>query len=551
MLKSLKISNYALIERVEIGFDSELSVITGETGAGKSILLGALALILGQRSDVNALNNKESKCVVEAEFDIQSYGMESLFEEKDVDYEPHTIIRREILPNGKSRAFVNDTPVNLSFLKNVSSKLIDVHSQHQNLLLSDDSFQLMVVDTIADNAKLKAAYTDLYRDYKKLSNKINQLVDENDKQKTDMDYIRFQYEQLYNAQLKEGELIAIEKELEQLEHAEEIKLGLNGAVQLLNAEQNGALFGIYEAVAQLRKIADFLPEGESILSRLDSAYIDMKDLAGDLDQKAEEIEYDPLLIQQKQTRVDLLYSLIQKHRVGSLEELIVLATEFEDKIRKFTNFDEELEALHNQLKQLELKLAKAAKELTKSRIGVFKNIKQAIESQLIELGMPHAQILIKHENAQAYSSSGKDEISILFSANKSGQPAEINKVASGGEMSRVMLSIKSLLSKAKGLPTLIFDEIDTGVSGEVADKMGRIMTDIAKTIQVITITHLPQIAVKGKNHYKVFKTDNAHQTVSQIKQLTEEERIVEVAKMLSGSELSDAALSNARSLLQN
>ncbi len=551
MLKSLSISNYALIDKVEVAFDSGLTVITGETGAGKSVLLGALSLILGQRSDVNALLNKEQKCVVEGEFYIGNYGLIDFFKENDVDYEEVTIIRRELLPSGKSRAFVNDTPVNLGFLKSISAQLIDVHSQHQNLLLDDNGFHMMVVDTLADNQSLVAEYRVQFEAYKALQKDIEEMIAENDKQKADLDYMQFQFEQLSTANLKADEQAELEQSLEQLSHAEEIKTNLVEVVNNLSQEPSPVIDVLRDSINKLGRIANYLPDGKELVQRLESARIDLKDVADDLETRSEDMDYNPELIQQTQERLDLLYGLQQKHRAESVEELIVLRDELQQNIDKVNFFDEELNAKQNSLTLLEKELNEACKKITDSRKKVFGNVKSNIENQLQNLGIPHANFVVQHQLSKYFTANGKDEIEFLFAGNKGGQPAPINKVASGGEISRVMLSIKSLLSSSKGLPTIIFDEIDTGVSGEVADQMGEIMTQMGRSMQVISITHLPQITVKGDHHFKVFKTDEADKTISNIRKLTHEDRVVEVAKMLSGSTLSDAAIENARSLLNN
>lgn len=551
MLKSLSISNYALIDRVEVVFDSGLTVITGETGAGKSVLLGALSLILGQRSDANALLDKEQKCVVEGEFYIGNYGLIDFFKENDVDYEDVTIIRRELLPSGKSRAFVNDTPVNISFLKSISAQLIDVHSQHQNLLLDDNGFHMMVVDTLAGNKLLITEYRMQYENYKELQKDIAEMIAENDRQKADLDYMQFQFEQLHNANLKAGEQAELEQSLQQLSHAEEIKVNMVEVVNNLSQEPSSVIDVLADSINKVRRIANFLPDGDELIQRLESARIDLKDIADDLETRSEDMDYNPELIQQVQERLDLLYSLQQKHRVESVEELMGLRDDLQRSIDKVNFFDEELKTKQVKLTQLQQELNDTCKKITDSRVKVFGEIKSSIEKQLQSLGIPHANFVVQHQVSKQFTVNGKDEIEFLFAGNKGGIPAPINKVASGGEISRVMLSIKSLLSSSKGLPTIIFDEIDTGVSGEVADQMGEIMTQMGRSMQVISITHLPQITVKGDHHYKVFKTDEADKTISNIRKLTHEDRVVEVAKMLSGSTLSEAALENARSLLNN
>ncbi|MCU4155417.1 DNA repair protein RecN [Carboxylicivirga sp. A043] len=551
MLKSLSISNYALIDKVEVVFDGGLTVITGETGAGKSVLLGALSLILGQRSDTNALLNKEQKCVVEGEFFIGNYGLVDLFEDNDVDYEEVTIIRRELLPSGKSRAFVNDTPVNLGFLKGISAQLIDVHSQHQNLLLDDSGFHMMVVDTLADNAKLLTDYSQLFKNYKSLIKEIDAMIAENDKQKADLDYMQFQFEQLDSANLKVDEQKELEQSLEQLSHAEEIKTNLVEVVNNLSQEPSPVIDLLADSVSKLEKISSYLPDGDELRQRLESAKIDLKDLADDLETRSEDLDFDPETIQQVQERLDLIYGLQQKHRVDSIEELIALKDDLQQNIDKVNFFDDDLKSKQKALDTLKKDLNKVSASITKSRKGVFTLVKSSIEKQLQVLGIPHANFVIEHALSDEFTVNGKDEIQFLFAGNKGGVPAPINKVASGGEISRVMLSIKSLLSSSKGLPTIIFDEIDTGVSGEVADQMGGIMAHMGSSMQVISITHLPQITVKGDHHFKVFKTDQADKTISNIRKLSHEDRVVEVAKMLSGSTLSDAAIENARALLNN
>ncbi len=549
MLKSLFISNYALIDQVEIDFKEGFSVITGETGAGKSIMLGALAMVLGQRSDVSVLKNKEKKSVIEAEFDIADYGFNTLFEEEDIDYEDITLIRREILANGKSRAFVNDTPVNLGFLKKIAPLLIDIHSQHQNLLLGDTGFQLNVVDTVAQNKDILELYKNKYKVLKKLTKEKAELEEQNAKLNADVDYMQFQYNQLDELKLKAGEQEELEQEQELLSHAEEVKGGLFNVVQLFNGDNVPVLNSLKESLKSLEKIAPYLSDVEGWKSRIDSAYLDLDDLISEMDTVMDGIEYDPERLQSVSSRLDQIFSLQQKHKVTSIEELIHIKDDLETQLKKISSFDDDLEAKQKEIDRALADLGVVSEKLTKSRKKVLKGIETTITDQLFELGMPNATLKVICNVLSDYSDSGKDDIEFLFSANKNGDLAAIPKVASGGEMSRVMLCIKSLLSISKGLPTIIFDEIDTGVSGEVADKMGKIMQDISNNIQVISITHLPQIAVKGKQHYKVFKKDNQHSTQTSIEELSTDNRITEIAKMLSGSNLTDAALSNAKDLL--
>jgi DNA repair protein RecN (Recombination protein N) len=551
MLRKLSIRNYALIEKAEIGFDKGLSVITGETGAGKSILLGALGLIQGQRADASVLFNKEDKCVVEAVFDVANYGLEQLFEQEDIDFENQSVIRREITPNGKSRAFINDTPVTVALLKTIAERLIDIHSQHQNLLLGDDNYQLAVIDTIAGNSELKATYRTQYQQYKQLVQRHQEMIAENEKLKQDQDYLTFQFNQLKDAKLEPGELPVLEEELERQTHAEEIKSGVASAVENLSGEEFSAAKNLADTINSINKIAPFLPSQFNAAERLEAARIDLADLAASLERFGEGIEFDMSRITFLQQRIDLINSLMQRHKVSSPEELIAIRDSLEQQLKKIIFFDDSLQELQKQIDNQEARLNEEAIKLTESRRNVFGHITSSIESRLRELGIANAVFVINHSSSNQYMPSGRDEIEFMFSANKNGTPDLIAKVASGGEMSRVMLSIKSLLSSAKGLPTIIFDEIDTGVSGEVAGRMGSIMAQMSSNIQVVAITHLPQIASKGNQHFKVFKTDTDHHTVSSIVQLGNEERITEIAKMLSGTELTEAALQNARDLMKN
>lgn len=551
MLKSLSIKNYALIDKASIGFGAGFTVITGETGAGKSIMLGALGLVLGQRSDVSVIGDKEKKCVIEGIFDVSGYGLKSLFEEEDVDYEEETVLRREILPSGKSRAFVNDTPVNLNFLKSLSDKLIDVHSQHQNLLLGDNRFQLNVVDTVAGNQALRASYREAYRIYRKLLTEKKKLEELNTRQRNDQDYWEFQFKQLEEANLQAGEQPEMERELETLSHVEEIKSALSQASMVLYESEQPMVQELFHLKETLQKISAYLPQGDELSQRLNSVYIELKDIAEEITERGSEVEFDPARQQMVQERLDMIFSLEQKHHVDSVEALIEIKEDLSSKLEQLASFDEELARVEQDIAKALEKLTEQSDALTQSREKVFKRIEQSIQGQLRELGMPNARFSVSNQRNNDFGSEGQDEIAFLFSANKSAQLTDIPKVASGGEISRVMLCIKSLLSDAKGLPTIIFDEIDTGVSGEIADRMGRIMQTMGKNIQVISITHLPQIAGKGNRHFKVFKTETDHQTISSVKLLSNDERLTEIAGMLSGSSVSEAALENARLLMEN
>ncbi len=551
MLKSLYVSNYALIDHLEIGFGNGFTVITGETGAGKSIILGALSLVLGQRSDTSVLKDKDKKSVIEAEFNIENYGFETLFKSEDVDYLKDTIIRREILPGGKSRAFVNDTPVNLNFLKKISLQLIDIHSQHQNLLLGDTGFQLSVVDTVADNYDLLQDYRKKFADYNGLLKKRKVLEESNLKLKDDADYMQYQYDQLNELKLQTNEQEELEKESELLSHAEEIKGNLYQVTKVFNGDGNPILPSLKDALKNIERIVRYVPEGEEWQKRVESAYLDLDDLSSELELKMDGIEYDPERLNYVNTRLDQIFAQQQKHKVKTIEELLEIKNSLEQQLQQISSFDEDLKEIEKEIESSKSQLSVSAGKLSISRKKVLKQIEETIVNQLTDLGMPNATLKVDCEQIDGFKEDGTDNINFLFSANKNGVKAAIPKVASGGEMSRVMLCIKSLLSLSKGLPTIIFDEIDTGVSGEVADKMGDIMHSISQNIQVISITHLPQIAVKGKFHYKVFKLDDHLDTKTSIEKLSYEKRVTEVAKMLSGSNLTEAALINAKELLGN
>jgi len=550
MLKQLLISNYALIDFADIRFESGFTVITGETGAGKSIMLGALALLLGQRADTSVIRDKEQKCVVEATFSLDNHALEPLFKSEDVDFEPETVIRREVLPTGKSRSFVNDTPVTINFLKELSRKLVDIHSQHQNLLLGDDSFQLMVVDTVAGNRALKDSYSMNFMKLRQLKSECQQMINAHQKQQSDRDYISFQAEQLRSAALRQGELAELERELDQLTHVEEIKSALSEANALMVENDYPLVDGLHSLKSEINKIARFLGGGDELSSRVDSIYLELKDIAREIENMSLAIEFDPQRVRVVQERLSLIYTLLQKHQVKTDGELIELLESFDERLSKLNSHDEDLNNLKKMIAAQEEVVKEHANTLSASREKVLKTIEDAVEKQLRELGMPFARFSVSRAEAVEYKADGIDEIQFLFSANKNTPVDEIPKIASGGEMSRVMLSVKALLSSTRELPTIIFDEIDAGVSGEIADRMGRIMQQMGSSMQVISITHLPQIASKGKHHYKVYKSDTGHQTVTGIKLLGKDERVLEVAGMLSGSEMSEAAIVNARHLLE-
>ena len=549
MLQFLAIQNYTLINQIEIDFKNGFSIITGETGSGKSILLGALGLVLGQRPDTNILKDKDRRCVIEANFNITKYHLQKFFTDAEMEYEEETILRREILPNGKTRAFVNDSPVNIKLLKELGCKLIDIHSQNQNLSLGDPEYQMGIVDTYAQHSSLLEDYQVQFEEYQDIKRDLKNQEEIARKEKSDLDYYQFQLQQLLDANLIEGEQVEMESELKTLNHAEEIKTNLFKASNLLNEGDVAIISLLKEARTSISQVKDVFAEGEEFYKRFDSSCIELQDLASELERSYEAMEFDPSRINFLNEKLDAIYGLQQKHRVDSVEELIRIREDLDDKVQKISSSDDSIEELKLQLQKQESKLAKASGKLSKSRRSVIPEIEKYLESQLIQLGMPHANINFEQTITEEYLYLGQDLIRILFSANKNGQPEEISKVASGGEVSRLMLSIKSLISASTALPSIVFDEIDTGVSGEIADKMGIVMRRMAENIQVISITHLPQIASKGSYHYKVYKADDELETYSNIVLLDKESRIEELAKMLSGSDMTQAAMENAKVLL--
>ena len=549
MLQSLAIQNYTLINQIEIDFNNGFSIITGETGSGKSILLGALGLVLGQRPETNILKDKDRKCVVEAHFNISKYHLQKFFADAEMEYEEETILRREILPNGKTRAFVNDSPVNIKLLKELGLKLIDIHSQNQNLSLGDPEYQMGIVDTYAQHASLLNDYQVQFENYQHIKRELHRKEQIALKEKSDLDYYQFQLEQLLDANLVDGEQVEMESELETLNHAEEIKTNLFKASNLLSEGEVAIISLLKEARAAIGQVQNVFSDGENFYERFESSCIELQDLASELERSYESMEFDPSRISFLNERLDTIYSFQQKHRVESVEELINIREDLDQKVQDISSSDDLIEELKAQLQKQESKLVKASEKLSKSRRFVIPDIEKALESQLIQLGMPHAKINFKQSIAEEFQYLGRDLIRILFSANKNGQLEEISKVASGGEMSRLMLSIKYLISASTALPSIVFDEIDTGVSGEIADKMGVVMRDMAENIQVISITHLPQIASKGNYHYKVYKADDELETYSNIVLLDSESRIEELAKMLSGADMTQAAMENAKVLL--
>jgi len=551
MLKTLHISNYALISEINIGFSSGFSVITGETGAGKSIIIGALSLILGQRAESRFIKEGEEKAVVEAEFDIRDYHLEHFFEKNELDYQPEQcIIRREITSSGKSRAFINDTPVSLQVLREISAKLIDIHSQHENLLLSDDQYQLQVVDNMAQNTSILKQYQQHFTQWKNLQTQLYHLQKTADKQLSELDYMKFQFQQLEAAQLSENEQNELEMELETLSHTEEIKQELQKAGFLLKDEQM-SLALLKEAIDAVGRIKNYISEDENWHERLESVYIELKDIAQEIINFEERIDFQPERLQWIEQRLNEIYSLEKKFKLNSISELLLLKEKLKAELQHIESYDEEIDTLQKKIAESYENVQLQAELLTKSRSNAIEPIENFLKEQLSRLGMPNIRFKIEITEAGEFSETGKDMVQFLFSANKNQSLQPVAQIASGGEVSRLMLSIKSLMAHRAGLPTIIFDEIDTGVSGEIAHRMAEIMKDMSKSIQVIAITHLPQIAAKGNRHYRVFKDDSGETTLTHISELGKEERILEIAQMLSGENVTEVALGNAKELLKN
>lgn len=550
MLKHLKIENFALIDMLEINFEPGLCTITGETGAGKSILLGALSLILGNRADTSVLKNKENGCLIEGIFDVQSYNLQPFFEKNDLDYDDSTIVRRQIASNGKSRAFINEVPVTLQILKEFALHLIDIHSQHENLNLSDSVFQTKVLDSIAGNSVLLTQCASAYKELAQAIDHHRQLTEESQRLRDEQDYIRFQVEQLKASNLKAGELLDLESEVKQLTHAEEIKMGLATVDSALNNDTASAISLLTEAENALSKIADYMPSLGTLTERLATGLIEIKDIAQEVSRLFDQQELDPDRLRHVQERLDLLYTLMQKHRCQTEEELLATFQSYQEKLESLDNSKEELLKAQQILEEKRAHYRTAAQKLHDSREKVRTIFESTTVDVLKKLGIPQAQFSVEIVMNNTPSPTGSDRISFLFTANAAMPKQEVGKVASGGEISRLMLAIKAQMATASELPTIVFDEIDTGVSGEVAHKMGEIIAQMAQKMQVINITHLPQIASKGIHHWIVYKENKASKSITQIRKITADERIVEIAKMLSGQELSDAAMQNARELLK-
>lgn len=550
MLKSLYIKNYALIDSLEMDFESGFSVITGETGAGKSIILGALGLILGQRADLKTIKQGETKCVIEGTFDVSAYDLKGFCEEAGIDYDPDTyILRREILSTGKSRAFINDTPVSLNDLKDLGSQLIDIHSQHQNLMLGDSRFQMQVVDLLAGSGTLLKEYKEAFKLYKAADIALSDLKDLAARSKEDEDYLRFQFEALEEAKLVEGELQELEQEQETLNHAEDIKSALYKVYTLLSDDDKGVVSSLKEGLTAARSLSGIYVNAEAIAQRLETAYIDLKDLSTEAERYAGDVEFNPERAAFIEQRLDQIYTLQQKHRVSSVAELIELYNDLRTKLTSIDSYDQQIEELQKDLTQKQEKMLVQGEKLSKKRKSATKDIEKKLIEKVAYLGIPNVRFECEITARNYPDASGIDDLQFLFSANKNVPLQPVAEVASGGEISRVMLCLKSMIAGATALPTIVFDEIDTGVSGEVADKMGHIMQEFGGQMQVLAITHLPQIAAKGKAHYFVYKSHEGDSTTTNLRKLTDEERIKELAQMLSGSHVTDAAIENAKVML--
>jgi len=549
MLQKLSIRNYALIDSVDLELDKGLNIITGETGAGKSIMLGALSLILGQRAETKYFYNQEKKCVIEGQFKLSATGLESFFEESDVDFHEESILRREISIDGKSRAFINDTPVTLSVMKQIGEKLIDIHSQHATAEVNDPGFQLSVVDTLADHLPLLTEYRQKFKLYKKNLQHLLNIQSSADEARSRQDYEQFLFNELENANLKEGEQGQLEIELEALNNSESIKRGLLNAYNLIDGEETAVLPILKEVVSQIQTIEKFNPLYTSLNERLRSALIEIKDIAQEASGLEEDIVFNPARIEDINLRLDTIYTLQQKHRVTSVEELLVIQSELSDNLSTLLNSDEEIERLIKEIDLLRTELEVIADKLSKNRSKAITVAENQVGQILVRVGMPNAKIKIEQTVVTNLNKDGKDMISLLFSANTGQPPAPVSKVASGGELSRLMLAIKSIISKHTSLPTLIFDEIDTGISGETALRVGDVIGELEHNMQVICITHLPQIAAKGTAHYFVYKDEQKNRTTTAIRRLSQTERIEAIAEMLSGKNPGESALKNAEDLL--
>ena len=549
MLLSLSIKNYALIESLETDFSNQFSVITGETGAGKSILLGALGLVLGNRADLSSLKDKEQKCIIEAQFAISNYRLQAFFEENDMDYEDKTIIRREILPSGKSRAFVNDSPVNLQELQELGEMLLDIHSQHQTRELTEENYQIDILDAVANNGELVTGYKNALSDFKTIQKELKQLISEKEALVKEHEYNSFLLNELLAANLIDGEQEVLEQELEQLSNVEFIKENFERILAIANEEQVGAIINLKEIKNSLQKVAGFSNQNAQLFERLTSSLLEIEDIISECEQSNEKIIADPERLELVNTKLQTIYNLLKKHQVQTISELLVIQDELDAKVIRVDDLDGTISKLQSDLISKQVKVDEIAKSISENRKKAAPILIDKIKAILAQLGMVEANFQIEINHTDSYYTKGKDEVVLLFSANKGTSFGLLKKVASGGEMSRIMLAIKAILANYSKLPTIIFDEIDTGVSGEIAIKMGEIMKEMSNTMQVFAITHLPQIAAKGNSHYKVSKRNVGETTISELTLLTSEERIQQIAEMLSGKDITDSALQHAKALL--
>lgn len=551
MLKQLYIRNFTLIDTLNMQFKSGFSVITGETGAGKSIILGAIGLLLGQRADSKMVRHGATKCVIEAHFDLSRYDMEPFFEKNDIEYDADDcIIRRELTATGKSRAFINDSPAPLSMLKELGEMLVDVHSQHQNLLINKQDFQLSVVDIIADNAALSDSYRKAYALYSAKERQLNELREEIERNRSNADFLQFQYDELASAALTDGEQEELEQKADTMSHSEEIKSALYEADRQLSADSTGVVTNLRTAINAISSITRVMPSAEALAQRMDSCHIELKDISQEISGMVDDIEFDPAELDAINNRLDKIYDLEKKYRCNTVGELSALRDDLEKKLNEIVNSDDTLNQLQQEMAEARAECEAVAKALSATRRAAATQIEREMLTRLSALGMPNVQFRVSIDN-EPLGKNGTDKASFLFSANRNGQLQPVAQVASGGEIARVMLSLKAMISGAVKLPTIIFDEIDTGVSGKIAEQMAQIMQQMGRSDrQVISITHLPQIAALGSTHYKVYKEDTADGTISHMRMLTPDERVREIAQMLSGSDVSEAAINNAKELLK-
>lgn len=549
MLTTLSIKNYALIDSLQVHFNNGLTIITGETGAGKSILLGGLSLILGKRADLSSVKNASEKCIIEATFDIANYNLKSLFKAEDLDYVPQTIIRREILPSGKSRAFVNDTPVNLNSLQVLGERLLDIHSQHQTLQLTNDDFQFQVIDALAENNNLLLDYSLQLSKFKSIISELKKLQNQKIEANKELDYNLFLLKELDDAKLVNGELESLEEEYETLNNIEEISERLTTSHELLSNQEIGVMPHLTEVKNQLSKLADFSTNYKSVYERVTSSLIELDDVFAEIEDLQESLEADPNRLSTVNIKLQILNNLMQKHSVSDITELIGIREALSEKVSVTENLDNVIAQKESELSTIEKELNGFSLKISENRTKAIPGLTKQLESLLSTLGMPNARFQVDLTKSDVFLNNGRDDLKFLFSANKGGQFNELKKAASGGELSRIMLAIKSILTNYTQLPTIMFDEIDTGVSGEISNKMASIMQQMSKTMQVFTITHLPQIAAKGDSHFKIYKEDIDEVTQTQLKRLNPDERIVEIAQMLGGLDVSNSAIEHAKQLL--